>query len=386
MKKIRGSNNSNNKGKNEGRQSRRENKSEGIDYISHLPEAIILHILSFLPLKELVAVSFLSRLWQGMVLALISMVPSNLNLDEIKMMGKYVCRREICYPKHGDGHTPDSAHQCLCHSVRAARRKFEEFVDRTLLLHTGCTIEKLRLSICYDQNMPLKNSTETYDAHSEYTKRIEKWVQFAFRNNIKILELDFSKGKMFEPTGWDKIYDMPHGNFAPKNLRTFILNYCKQSPSIFVVFGSLQRLSFKQVKFFGCSVLTIGELVAKCPTLEDLSLEYCIIPNDFTVSDQDMKIKRLSLINCKTDEWPMFPIDISTPDLLMLTMVGVYLMNSTVRKALHLADVVIDIKQKYGDHIQGDALGLLLTSLKHCQTLTLSTWCIQVLICVLFVM
>ena len=383
MKKIRGTNNSNNKGKNEGRQSRRENKSEGIDYISHLPEAIILHILSFLPLKELVAVSFLSRLWKSMVLALISMVPSNLNLDEIKMMGKYVCRREICYPKYGDGHTPDSAHQCLCHSVRAARRKFEEFVDRTLLLHTGCTIEKLRLSICYDQNMPLKDSTETYDAHSEYTKRIDKWVQFAFTNNIKNLELDFSKGKMFESTGWDKIYDMPHGNFAPKNLKTFILNYCKLRPSIFVVFGSLQRLSFKQVKIVGCSVLTIGELVAKCPTLEDLSLEYCIIPNDFMVSDQDMKIKRLSLINCKTDEWPMFPIEISAPDLLTLTMVGVYLMNSTIRKALHLADVVIDIKQKYGDHIQGDALGILLTSLQHCQTLTLSTWCIQVLICAL---
>ncbi|GMY31569.1 putative F-box/LRR-repeat protein At5g54820 [Fagus crenata] len=366
MDKIGGSNNRNNKGNNVGKRSRRKKNSEGNDYISHLPEAIILHILSFLPLKELVAVSLLSRLWKSMVLTLISVVPSNLNLDELDMMGKYICRREICYPGNSHGHIPYSAHQSRCYSIRAARRKFEQFVERTLLLHTGCTIERLRLSICYD-------------AESEYTKRIDRWVQFSLRNDVRHLELNFSRGKLFRLRGWDKIYELPHGNFAPKNLKSCILNYCKLKLSIFAVFGSLQTLYLKQVKIIDCSIATIGELVAKCPTLEDLFLEYCVIPNDFMVSDQDMKIKRLVLIHCKTDEWPMFPIEISAPELLILTIVGRYLMTSSVRKALQLAEVLIDIPQKYADHVQGDALGSLLTSLNHCQTLALSTWCIQVL-------
>ena len=366
MDRIGGSNNSNNKGNNVGKRSRRENYSEGIDYISHLPEAIILHILSFLPLKEFVAVSLLSRLWKTMVLTLISVVPSNLNLDELNMTGKCICGREISYPRNSDGHTPYSANQCLRYSVRAARRKFEQFVERTLLLHTGCTIERLRLSICYD-------------ADNEYTKRIDRWIQFSLRNDVRHLELNFSRGKLFRLTGWDKIYELPHGNFAPKNLKSCILNYCKLKLSIFAVFGSLQTLYLKQVKIIDCSIATIGELVAKCPTLEDLFLEYCVIPNDFMVSDQDMKIKRLVLIHCKTDEWPMFPIEISAPELLILTIVGRYLMTSSVRKALQLAEVLIDIPQKYADHVQGDALGSLLTSLNHCQTLALSTWCIQVI-------
>ncbi|PON67627.1 F-box domain containing protein [Trema orientale] len=339
-----------------------QNTFEGIDYISHLPEAIILYILSFLPIKDLIVVSLLSRLWKNMVMNHLSIVPSSLNLDELEMIRNFI-RRSIQRHQSADFLGASSSSQCLTNLIHSARRQYMDFVNRTLFLHSGCIINHLQLSFCYDGS-------------DRYTRRVTSWVRFALTNKIKELDLDFSKGELLRPSDSAQPYELPNGSFCPNILHTLTLTYCKLKAASFGVLISLQKLCLRQVKVIEGS---IGELVSKCPVLEDVSLEHCVIPNEFMVSEEDIKIKRLSLIDCKTEEWPMFSIDISTPDLLMLTIVGRYLMTSSIRKAFRLREVFIDIEQIYADHVQGDALGSLLDGFGHCKTLTLTTWCIQVL-------
>ena len=338
-----------------------QNTFEGTDYISQLPEAIILYILSFLPIKDLIVVSLLSRLWKNMVMNHLSIVPSSLNLDELEMIRNFI-RRSIQRHQSARFHGASSSSQCLTNLIHAARRQYIDFVNRTLLLHCGCIINHLQLSFCYDGS-------------DRYTRRVTSWVRFALTNKIKELYLDFSQGELLRPSDVVHLYEFPKGSFCPKILHTLTLTYCKLRAASFGVLVSLQRLCLRQVKVIECS---IRDLVSKCPILEDLSLEHCVIPNEFMVSEEDMKIKRLSLLDCKTVQWPMFSIDISTPDLLMLTIVGRYLMTSNIQKAVHLLEVFIDIEQIYADHVQGDALGSLLNGFCHCKTLTLNTWCIQV--------
>lgn len=74
----------------------------------------------------------------------------------------------------------------------------------------------------------------------------------------------------------------------------------------------------------------------------------------------------------------MFSIEMSAPELLELEIVANYLMVSSIRNAVNLLDVEIDVDQDYADHIQGDALSSFLNGLDHCKTLTLTTWCIEV--------
>ncbi|XP_024018707.1 F-box/LRR-repeat protein At4g14096 [Morus notabilis] len=347
---------------NMGRQRRSGNSSEGVDYISHLPEAIMLYILSLLPIKDLMVVSLLSRLWKSMVVNHLSIVPSSLNLDEFEAITSFItetAQRHQC----SDFHSLYGSPEYLTNLINAARSQYMDYVNRTLMLHTGCTINKLELSFCYDGS-------------DMYTGRLTRWVHFAFTNKIKSLDFDFSKAEMLGPTDFLEPYELPNRTFSPRMLRKLTLTYCKLRGINFGIMWYLKKLSLRQVTILECS---IGQLASKCPVLEDVSLEQCVIPNEFMVSEPDIMFKRLSLIDCKTEEWPMFSIQISTPELLILTVVGKYLMASSIRNAVQLLNVTIDIEQVYADHVQGDALGSLLIGLDHCKTLTLTTWCIQVL-------
>lgn len=339
----------------------KENTSEGFDYISHLPEAIMLYILSFLPIKDLMVVSLLSRLWKSMVVNHLFIVPSSLKLDEFESIKNYIrqsARRHQC----AEYYVLFSSPVYLKHLHDVGRRQYLDYVDRTLMLHTGCTINKLQLILCYDGS-------------DGYTRRITRWVRFAFTNKIKKLILDFSRGQQGHPDNVVEPYDLSVTNFSPVNLQSLTLTYCKLTASSFGILWSVKRLCLKMVTIVECS---ISDLVTKCPVLEDLSMEHCVFPNEFMVSKTVIKIKRLSLIHCTTEDRPMFSIEMSAPELLELEIVANYLMVSSIRNAVNLLDVEIDVDQDYADHIQGDALSSFLNGLDHCKTLTLTTWCIQV--------
>ncbi|THG17274.1 hypothetical protein TEA_010478 [Camellia sinensis var. sinensis] len=263
------------------------------------------------------------------------------------------------------------AYQRLQRLAHAARRKFADFVDRLILFHSGCAIDNFRLSF-------------RYVAQDEYASRVDKWVHFAMTSNTKRIELNFSEainyhrreGWQVNQTNFAQPYTLRPYSFVSRILETLILNYCKFKAFSFGQFVSLRRLCLICAEVLDRS---IGDLVSKCPALEDLTLESCFIPDKFFVCGQELNIKSLFLINCTTRNWVMFPINIATPELLSLTIVGTYLMSSFINKATKLVDVTIDIQQGIVNPTQGNFLASLLISLNHCQDLTLSSWCIQVL-------
>ncbi|KAF2285881.1 hypothetical protein GH714_008670 [Hevea brasiliensis] len=106
-------------------------------------------------------------------------------------------------------------------------------------------------------------------------------------------------------------------------------------------------------------------------------MEYCLIPDGFFVSEVNIMIKRLSIIQCSSNE--MLRLDISTPNLLMLAIIGKYPGSASIRKATHLNDAQVSVSAISAHNTKGDALNSLLSGLNHCQSLTLSTWSIQVI-------
>lgn len=354
---------SRNEGKNIEQQSRKQQKTNAIDYLNYIPEAIVFHILSLLPLEELIIMSLISKEWKGIAIRYLLMVPSTLNLNELEMPGTILRRNPQC-AICGKSISSCNSSQRQNHLMYAARKKFIEFVDRSFQLHSNCIIKNLQLSCRYKAN----------DKYG-YTRKIDSWVNLAFTNDIKVLSLDFSRGKLSEPSELGQPYKLPHGCFAPKILETLILNFCKFRPSSFQFFASLQRISLVQVEVFDC---TLAELASKCPVLEDVSLENCVFPDEFMMSGENIMIKTLSVINCETHEWPMYDIDLSTPCLQMFTLIGNYLLTSRIRNATEIRDVVIGIKEIHANHIQGDALGSLLIGLSHARSVTVNPWCIQV--------
>ncbi|CAL5335806.1 unnamed protein product [Camellia sinensis] len=340
--------------------------SDDADYISSMPQEVLLKILYFLPLKYWTILSAVSSKWKNLWTYI-----SIINLDELEMIVKII-KGDVC--RHLIDEFPSSssyAYQHLQRLAHAARRKFADFVDRLILFHSGCAIDNFRLSF-------------RYVAQDEYASRVDKWVHFAMTSNTKRIELNFSEainyhrreGWQGNQTNFAQPYTLRPYSFVSRILETLILNYCKFEAFSFGQFVSLRRLCLICAEVLDRS---IGDLVSKCPALEDLTLESCFIPDKFFVCGQELNIKSLFLIYCMTRNWVMFPINIATPELLSLTIVGTYLMSSSINKATKLVDVTIDIQQGIVNPTQGNFLASLLISLNHCQDLTLSSWCIQVL-------
>lgn len=96
------------------------------------------------------------------------------------------------------------------------------------------------------------------------------------------------------------------------------------------------------------------------------------------MSEEDILVEKLSVINCKTQKWGTYNINLSTPCLLELEIIGNILMTSHIQKATKLLDVNIGMEEINENHIQGDALGSFLIELGHSQSLTVNNCCIQV--------
>lgn len=348
-------------GKNVEQQSKKQQKTNAINYMNYIPEAIEFHILSLLPLGELIIMSLVSQRWKDTVVRYLKMVPSSLNLDECEMPGTILKRDGQCWLRGNfarSGHSLKQRH-CL---IRAARKSFIEFVDRCCQLHSNCTINNLRLSFLHEAG-------GKYD----YTRKIDMWVHFAFTNDIKELSLDFSDLKLFKPLA--QPFELPHGYFAPKIMKTFALKFCKFRLSTFQVFGSLKGISLVQVDIFDGS---LAELASKCPVLKDVNLVNCVFPDQFMMSEENILVEKLSVINCKTQKWGTYNINLSTPCLLELEIIGNILVTSHIRKATKLLDVNIGMEEINENHIQGDALGSFLIELGHSRSLTVNNCCIQV--------
>ncbi|XP_027355243.1 putative F-box/LRR-repeat protein At5g02700 [Abrus precatorius] len=362
MEKFGGNSLRNVKGKLVPRRNKSKRAIEGRDYISSLPHSILIHIFSLLPLKDLVVTSLVSKQWEQLVMAVMSMIPSTILFDEFDMASKIIYANiMILQDYHID--FPQMHQFCLRYSIIAGSKKFTQFVNRTLNLHNGCTIKRLSFGLCYDG----------FNSNKE---KIDKWFRFAMTNKVKKLEFDFSNGMA---AGHDKMspeYELPPIQSASRALESFSFKCGKIKMSNLGAFCYLQSLVLKLVSVV---CFSIEDLVTKCPMLKSLKLESCHIPLNFLICRKDIMIESLMVISCYTPYGPICPIDLSAPELLILTLELGFLIAKIDIKAPKLIDIDIRVDEQHTDAAQRQALVKFMGNYTHCERLSLGSWCIQVL-------
>ncbi|KAI5330332.1 hypothetical protein L3X38_029730 [Prunus dulcis] len=136
--------------------------SEGVkqkdqDTLWNLPNDILDQILSFLPLKEAVATSVLSRKWRYVWTSCLA-----LDFDFEKNM------KPLTHRSHYQDQDFEDK-QCQCQYVN--------WVDGVVERHIGPNVEKFR--VCFPLNL-------------SFGLFIDKWVKFAIKKRVEVLVLDFS--------------------------------------------------------------------------------------------------------------------------------------------------------------------------------------------------
>lgn len=122
------------------------------DWISEMPDEILIMILSLLSLKEAVRTSAVSRKWRH----LWKFYGGSMNFDGFE-------RLMYIYNQNKDGEHEEDG--------------FVEMVNQVLHSHQATRVEELRI---------------VYPLGERYTKDINRWLEFAMANKVRRLELNFS--------------------------------------------------------------------------------------------------------------------------------------------------------------------------------------------------
>ncbi|XP_059445300.1 putative F-box/LRR-repeat protein At3g18150 [Corylus avellana] len=224
-----------------------------IDRISELSDPILEHILSFIPTKQTLQLSILSKRWQR-VWALypvpdFEQLPFDTNLRKVP---------------------PNQKEQ----EIQRKKEEFINFVERSLLAHyrQRLNLNKLSLSILFDE--------------SDYAV-VNRWIDYAIECNVKELNLDILI-RIHQ-----KWYELPERVLVAKSITELNLGTCKLKS----ISGDINLSSLKKL------VLSVGveesqlfqTLIDSCRDIEEITFEYCSGLKSIRVSGLP-KLKAIALI------------------------------------------------------------------------------------------
>ncbi|XP_065617687.1 F-box/LRR-repeat protein At3g26922 isoform X2 [Quercus suber] len=216
-----------------------------VDRISDLPESLICHILSFLPIQEAVATSILSSRWQHLWTLV-----SRLDLDSGTIGDSLSC-----------GQSPNQGH-CKPFS-------FGHIVSTLLTLHRAPYLRTFRLKFFLCRNC----------------SRLDKWIGNVVERKLEELDLQIY--------GDDSIWKLPQSIFSCKTLVVLNLNgTIVLDPPPSFQFPSLKILCLIHIVYRPDSVF---RLLSGCPVLEDLSFQREDLEGVFKHKICASTLKRLSL-------------------------------------------------------------------------------------------
>ncbi|XP_022877521.1 F-box/LRR-repeat protein At3g58900-like isoform X3 [Olea europaea var. sylvestris] len=262
--------------------SENQNIDNGDDKMSHLPDCILHHILSFLPTKEAVATCILSKRWKF----LWTSVPS-IDFDD-----------SLLYSSRGN----------IWHSHEVIH--FMNFVERVLLLRDASSIKKFRLScrVCFSAS------------------HVHEWVSAAIGHNVQELDLCLFV---------DEPFMLPSCVFDNASLKTvkFEMNCILQLPT-YISFPCLQKLQLCLVTFPKGN--SMQKLFSSCPSLEELAVLDCEWMNLSRITISIPSLKSLTIDDlpfCSVDDLRGCEIKIDAGNLTFFKYSG-YLSNE-----IHLCDL-----------------------------------------------
>ncbi|KAI3817824.1 hypothetical protein L1987_11622 [Smallanthus sonchifolius] len=226
------------------------------DFISRMPDDILISILSRLPLKEAATTSNLSTRWRYLWCQTYCLdFDANEKLDKIAVDSK----------------------------LRVVERpKYINWVNRVTRQHKGPTIDDLR--ICFDLDKTSKCA-------------IDKWVEYAVSKRVQKLELDLlENGEMLRQTPRNyvfpiKIFDRSSGLTAKRPALTVPKTVSVKEMEI----KSLKSLFLKCVNV---SEDTIAKLLISCPALQHLSIHGSGDLVNVKINGKSLALKYFEIVFC----------------------------------------------------------------------------------------
>ncbi|OMP02165.1 hypothetical protein COLO4_11298 [Corchorus olitorius] len=217
-----------------------------LDKISNLPDKVLCHIISFLPMKEAVRTCILSTRWRYLFASM-----TRLHLDDDQFR-----------PRH---------HQTPPPSVNS----FMNFVDRLFFFSSKASLE------CFGLNFSKRSGIDS--------SRIYGWICAALWRGVKELDLLFLR---FE----DHQLMLPSILFTNcKSLVTLKLamNYSFMNVPSGACFPNLKNLCVTNIKFTDDD--TVQRLISSCLVLEDLVIDECRFEKISVLNICTPSVKRLEL-------------------------------------------------------------------------------------------
>lgn len=303
--------------------------TEKEDRISTLPDTILIHIMSFLPMEDAVKTGILSRRWPYLWTQV-----QNLTFT---YKGIYFKRM----------------------------RNFIDFINRTLIFHKGCNVKKFVV----DFNSRFQNS-------GFLSSHVNTWIHFATEANVDELGLLLYDFILYN----DLLhYLVPQHLYRNSTITKLTLEMCTLKPCGLIRWKSLKYLSIRHSKLSRDLVRTILE---GSPVLEFLELQLIRVKQ---VDINSVSLKKLVMDNCYNYRSSRngFPLEISAPNLQSLGLSGMV----TSFKLIHIQNLVdcnLSTRLEIEDHENGyevchNALRENLHSIQHVKRLTIGIWWLQIL-------
>lgn len=299
---------------------RNDGDTGDIDYFSYLPDEVCSLIVSFLPTKEAVATSVLSRRWRYVY-------ASSPSLDFDFSL----------FPR-----------------TRGRKQAFVDFVECTLAHFCGEKPCKFRLSM------------EDYGGHEPL---VHDWIGFAVAHNVKELDLGLARGRL------SKIPDCVFQCSSLTGLKLRMCDYAFALPSP-VGLKWLKSAEIKSVPIV--NGVFFKEMFENCQLLEELVVQQCKI--DLLEIDGN-RLEKLTIHAC---DWVKpSKIKVSASSLRIFNYIGAVADGHHFENLPTLVETVLNLSapsvvNESNEQSLPSLIVELVRMVGNAKVLTLSPWCIEV--------
>ncbi|KAH6769738.1 hypothetical protein C2S52_014541 [Perilla frutescens var. hirtella] len=299
------------------------------DRLSELPDSLIFHIFWFLPMRDVVRTTILSKRWENLWIT------------------------TTCLKFDGS-------------ELYFENDKVRNFVNRALLYWRGIKILKLKIDFCSHPD-------------GSFFSDFDLWVRFAVDKNVEELYVHRVK------TSPDQ-YLVPQYLYSCSSVKLLSFKGCNLQIRGNVRWNHLKSLTIDDKCYINCEDV-FNQILRGSPQLEVLTLALC--NNTQNLSIQSSSLKKLSIDNHLYNCHPFkdAKLRIWTPNLETLEIWGVPYseclltsVSSLTHATLGFYGLDIYEDELFHDHnALWELLRQIVPTIQHVESVTLSDWCIKVL-------